>query len=677
MARGVNQANGTTPVGSLRGLSPSQVHDALSEVSCRDIRCGYGDWVPSFLQRFTKKGWYLLMYCLVGTSLGSFFTYTVAILSTLEKRFNLTSTQSGIMLGGNDISQALFAIFVAYYGNLGHRPRWMAFGALLAAVSCLFAITPHLIYGPGTDEAFTQQLLATANHTAEDLCPHTGRSTAPIMALETTIPLLIFFAAQFILGIAVSTFFSLGLVYLDDNIDPNESPFYYGISLVVRVMGPAFGFILGSGSLRRWIDPSQIPPISQTDSRWLGAWWSGYAFLTVLLIVLGVLMFAYPRELPVILGQKVVELEEKTSSENIENRSLQYLVDQVKQNEHHEFACYKKIPKALLRLTKNKIWLGATINNVLFLLAFSGYMSFKPKFLETQFAKTASQANIASGLSGLLSSIVGFMVGGIVVRYKQPGPRLISAYNVAVSLLAGLAFVALIFVGCPKHEIIGLDSPCSEECNCTNKFNPICTDTGYTYYSPCHAGCQSALQDGKIKNYSDCRCAHLRDDIKLVNIENSTTEYGFGNGTARSGYCSVDCQNFLPYILIETLSQLLVALGKVGGTLIFLRSMHDQEKALAIGAITVLVSVFSFIPGPIIMGAIVDSTCLIWNESGGGKGNCWFYDTDNQRIVMHAFAAVLILLSTIGDTLVWMNCKGMRLYGKNTENIEMRGKEKY
>ena len=31
-------------------------------------------------------------------------------------------------------------------------------------------------------------------------------------------------------------------------------------------------------------------------------------------------------------------------------------------------------------------------------------------------------------------------------------------------------------------------------------------------------------------------------------------------------------------------------------------------------------------PGPIFLGAILDSTCTVWQESCGVRGNCWVYD---------------------------------------------------
>ena len=56
-----------------------------------------------------------------------------------------------------------------------------------------------------------------------------------------------------------------------------------------------------------------------------------------------------------------------------------------------------ELPVALRRLAANRVWLGFTAGSIPFLLAFSGYFSFKPKYLETQFQKTASEASLFTG----------------------------------------------------------------------------------------------------------------------------------------------------------------------------------------------------------------------------------------------------------------------------------------
>jgi len=52
---------------------------------------------------------------------------------------------------GNEMSQIIFAIILSHYGGKGHRPRWLAFGTLLASMSCFILASPHYFYGSGED----------------------------------------------------------------------------------------------------------------------------------------------------------------------------------------------------------------------------------------------------------------------------------------------------------------------------------------------------------------------------------------------------------------------------------------------------------------------------------------------------------------------------------------------
>ncbi|RXG70775.1 Solute carrier organic anion transporter family member 4A1 [Armadillidium vulgare] len=138
-----------------------QALELLEEMDVPDIKCGLGSWTPRWLQMFATKEMYLLVYCIVGLVIGMFFTYSVSTISTLEKRFKLSSKETGIMLAGNDVSQILLSILVAYYGNYGNRPKWLGIGVLSASFSCFLAAVPHFIYGPGEDAVMLAQSLST------------------------------------------------------------------------------------------------------------------------------------------------------------------------------------------------------------------------------------------------------------------------------------------------------------------------------------------------------------------------------------------------------------------------------------------------------------------------------------------------------------------------------------
>lgn len=47
------------------------------------------------------------------------------------------------------------------------------------------------------------------------------------------------------------------------------------ITIGVRILGPAAGFILGSFCTRIYVYPNVDPGVEPTDAQWVGAWWLG------------------------------------------------------------------------------------------------------------------------------------------------------------------------------------------------------------------------------------------------------------------------------------------------------------------------------------------------------------------------------------------------------------------
>ena len=52
-------------------------------------------------------------------------------LSTIQRRYDLTSTQSGLIVSAFDMAVIVCVIFVSYFGGKGHKPRWLGIGLLI------------------------------------------------------------------------------------------------------------------------------------------------------------------------------------------------------------------------------------------------------------------------------------------------------------------------------------------------------------------------------------------------------------------------------------------------------------------------------------------------------------------------------------------------------------------
>ncbi|GJQ70010.1 hypothetical protein Trydic_g13369 [Trypoxylus dichotomus] len=113
----------------------------------------------------------------------------------------------------------------------------------------------------------------------------------------TKIVLAIFFISLLGVGMGQTAVYTLGIPYMDDNVASKESPLYFAITIGIRILGPALGFIVGSLCTRLYADLSVVPKIDTNDPRWVGAWWLGLVLISGLLMLTSFAMFAFPKRL--------------------------------------------------------------------------------------------------------------------------------------------------------------------------------------------------------------------------------------------------------------------------------------------------------------------------------------------------------------------------------------------
>uniref|UniRef100_A0A1I7VT60 MFS domain-containing protein n=1 Tax=Loa loa TaxID=7209 RepID=A0A1I7VT60_LOALO len=106
----------------LRHLSPkpNETDDVINDSDDEQFLCGCSRCTPRWLQKFHNAKWLLVMLgiCAFVQSFVVNSIFPVG-LSTLEKRFHMTSTQTGIISSWYDFA-ILIAVFpVCHWGNTG------------------------------------------------------------------------------------------------------------------------------------------------------------------------------------------------------------------------------------------------------------------------------------------------------------------------------------------------------------------------------------------------------------------------------------------------------------------------------------------------------------------------------------------------------------------------------
>ncbi|GIY86086.1 solute carrier organic anion transporter family member 4A1 [Caerostris extrusa] len=117
--------------------------------------CGWGGLQPSNLQRFRSARWVLFWLCWAGFLQGLIVNgFINVVITTIEKRYQLRSTESGLIAGGYDIASFLCLIPVSYLGGSRSKPVFIGSGVLVLApwLFCVLSTSLHvrtLLLQPG------------------------------------------------------------------------------------------------------------------------------------------------------------------------------------------------------------------------------------------------------------------------------------------------------------------------------------------------------------------------------------------------------------------------------------------------------------------------------------------------------------------------------------------------
>lgn len=216
--------------------------------------CGWQSFTPKCLQVFNTPKGFLFFLCaasfLQGMTVNGFIN---TVITSIERRFDLHSYQSGLIASSYDIAACLCLTFVSYFGGNGHKPRWLGWGALVLGIGSLVFALPHFTAGRYEveidDEGLGTETGTCLTNQSQVECKDSASGLSSYR--------LIFMLGQLLHGVGATPLYTLGVTYLDENVKSSYSPIYIAIFYTAAILGPAAGYLIGGAMLNVYTEVGQ------------------------------------------------------------------------------------------------------------------------------------------------------------------------------------------------------------------------------------------------------------------------------------------------------------------------------------------------------------------------------------------------------------------------------------
>ncbi|GJQ65787.1 hypothetical protein Trydic_g11956 [Trypoxylus dichotomus] len=610
----------------------------------KSIDCGLtaAPWLTEKLnlQRFATAKVFLTVFGLLGLLQGAMLSYFRGTSHIWTNHYYFSDRTMDWLIHLNDILAGVFAFIITHWGNKIHRPSWFGAIVMLQAVASITLVVP---------EVYERHVEYAGNRTdISNLCLRTTSLTQTELRESNWVALAALIIFQLFFAFATIVFYTLGITYLDDNIQKENSPIYLIVPLAAKIAGKQLGLYL-----------SWIPTLFNSPNVFITAMW---LVLSLVIMIFGFIVVLFPHSLPSTLIGKEVE-----TLLNLANREANQSEEE-EDDDDEETPKQKRFCATLLRLITNPILVINILAMVFMLTALINFEIHQNIFYQLRFF-----VNVGRDLSGyhdpFLAQIimniikypfvaVSLLATGLIVAKTQPSARFLASFNVAIYVAAALLYVSFVFSRCNDriHSEFNdkLTIPfCSSHCICKGiPFTPICTtQENVTYFSPCHAGCNAVDTIRGIEIYGNCTCGAdiLQQQAGL---------------TAVGGSCQKDnCDLYWAFAQIASvMASSILAASTVTNLMINIRCVAPEDKALALGFETTVLGIVPFIPGKLVYSTVAESMCI-----ARGDDRCLFH-SESFGLFFSITTVVLMIVSAILALAVVFLIGNMSLYGESTTN---------
>ncbi|KAM7399411.1 hypothetical protein PAMP_018684 [Pampus punctatissimus] len=344
-------------------------------------------------------------------------SYMKSTITQLERRFDIPSYLIGVIDGSFEIGNLLVIAFVSYFGAKLHRPKIIGVGCVLMSIGTFIIALPHFIIGRYEYETSVRWVMNSTLNPS---------------------PCLVGSPADLTQDGCVQT---------------------------ISVVGPVFGYLLGSLCAKIYVDIGFVKmetiTITPADARWVGAWWLGYLIAGVITLLSAIPFWFLPRSLPM-SGSQGPEKPEQTSF--IKGSPLtkhKYPAD-----EHTSFLEMAKdsflstdfIP-TLRTLLGHPVYLIYLCVTIIQLNSLIGMVTYKPKYIEQHFRQSVSKANFLMGVINIPAVALGMFSGGLLMKRLKLNIMGAAKFAFGTSLIGYILSLFFFAMSCENAKVAGVTLP--------------------------------------------------------------------------------------------------------------------------------------------------------------------------------------------------------------------------